>query len=102
MIKQKETPEQWHYDAIKTNSLNSFDPSWTEITEEDYNYSLNVLPPIYVIGVDGFLMSEFYSGNITAGFIELNGRYFGKYVVAKHWSLEVQELLEELSNEQTA
>jgi len=48
---------------------------WQEITEEDYNEMLNVLPPLKWTN-GGFFMSEFYTGPITAFYQKLDGRYY--------------------------
>lgn len=54
-----------------------------EITEERYNYLLEVLPPLKWgnnRGVYSFFMSEFESGNYTQQVAEMSGRYWSKVV----------------------
>ena len=49
-----------------------------EITEQDWDYALNVLPPMnwgHWSGVESFCMSEFYSGNMTT----IYARHAGKF-----------------------
>ncbi|MDE3744001.1 DUF1419 domain-containing protein [Maribacter polysaccharolyticus] len=50
-----------------------------EITEEQYNRSLEVLPPerwIKSHNAQFFRMSEYYTSNITSHFIQYKNRYF--------------------------
>ena len=52
---------------------------WKEITEDQYHYALEVLPPEKWQTVDGvniFRMSEYTIGNITAHYAFYNKRYF--------------------------
>jgi hypothetical protein len=32
--------------------------AWTKVTEERYDEMLGILPPVYVAGVDGFMVGE--------------------------------------------
>lgn len=52
---------------------------WSEITEDDYDEMLNVLPPEKWQTVDGvniFRMCEYYTDNITQHYAALFGKYF--------------------------
>lgn len=48
---------------------------WSEITEAEYLEQLNVLPPVGYDGA-GFWMSERYTGDVTAYYQRLDGRYY--------------------------
>jgi hypothetical protein len=48
---------------------------WFEITEEEYWYFLEVLPPLDMTG-GAFAMSEFTSMNLTESFYRIGDRYF--------------------------
>jgi Protein of unknown function (DUF1419) len=43
---------------------------WFEITETDYDYMLNILPPLFIRG-GLFAMSEFLAGTVTSVFLAL-------------------------------
>jgi len=52
---------------------------WQEITENDWHDALEVLPPEKwetVRGVNLFRMCEYLTGNITAHYAKLRGKYF--------------------------
>ena len=52
---------------------------WQEITEDDWYDALEVLPPEKwetVRGVNLFRISEYLTGNITAHYAKLRGKYF--------------------------
>jgi len=54
-----------------------------EILAEDWEYALNVLPPVrweQVDGVERFMMSERICDTITASYAKFNGRYFRRNV----------------------
>jgi hypothetical protein len=56
-----------------------------EITYEEYNEQMNILPPIYWCTIDGitmFCMSEMYDGSITSQYARDNstGKYYTKLV----------------------
>jgi hypothetical protein len=60
-----------------------------EITEKQFHYALEVLPPLHYLGREGFasfLMSEFHSGPYTHQYVAVsrdgNTRYFSKLVDA--------------------
>ena len=68
---------------------------WKEVTEEDWCYSLEVLPPEKwetVRGVDIFRMCEYLTGNITAHFAKLRGKFFTR-------NCSTSETYEELSDQ---
>jgi len=55
---------------------------WEEITEEKWDYFLEVLPPEVwktADGVEIFRMSEYTQGNITQHYARYNGRYFAAF-----------------------
>lgn len=67
-----------------------------EITEEDYNDALNVLPPLKwrtIDGVEMFLMSEFTTGSYTLQYAIYNGKYYCKTVDAYDTSTWINNLL---------
>lgn len=58
----------------------------TEVTEEEYNYMLEILPPMYVGG--GFScwmvregMCDSPQGPVHSMYAKINGRYYAKWVV---------------------
>lgn len=54
-----------------------------EITEDEYNEMLNVLPPLNWCtknGVEMFCMSEMYTGSYTTQYAKHNGKYYRKMV----------------------
>lgn len=55
----------------------------TEVSAQDYEDALNVLPPLnwtHADGVERFCMSEFTSGRITTQYATRNGRFICKPV----------------------
>lgn len=48
---------------------------WKEITAEQYEDALNILPPV-AWRDGGFFMSERYTGNISSFYQQINGKYF--------------------------
>lgn len=70
-------------------------PCWQEITEENYYGMLECLPPIYVSGVSGFMMSEAQNGDLRAGFVEKLGRFFACYSTMKNFG-EAQRQLDKI------
>ena len=52
---------------------------WWEIEKEEWEYFLNVLPPIRWTA-DWFAMSELQIGSITGGYFRIGKRYFHCYV----------------------
>lgn len=89
---------------LPTESKNFFDDLvhdigqniWREITEKDYYYALEVLPPAFV-GRNAFLMSEPYTHEcgipVYAGFVEIKGRYYARNVREDLFKGKVEELL---------
>lgn len=73
--------EQRDYAAIVAAAMTSSKP--TEIGVAEYEYALNVMPPIYVTG--GFLICEAMTdgptGPVHSMYAQRNGRYYSKYVV---------------------
>ncbi len=69
-------------DALRQidNALNAeYHKPWQEITEDDYTYALEVLPPEQwrtVEGVNIFRMPEYLIANVTAHYAIHNNRYF--------------------------
>jgi uncharacterized protein DUF1419 len=58
-IEQNEAA-RWPFDVMAENP-----DTWVRITPEDYDYMLNVLPPIYFSG--GFAVSEAYDDDPETG-----------------------------------
>lgn len=57
----------------------SFKTPVQEITAEEFDYGLNVLPPVAwtrARGAQSFKISERIAGSVTAIYVELRGRYF--------------------------
>lgn len=51
----------------------------TETTAEQYNYALNVLPPLQwctIAGVEMFCMSEMYTGTYTNQYAKIGDKYY--------------------------
>lgn len=67
---------------------------WKEITEEEYDYALNVLPPVKWYN-GGFFISERYTSDISAFYQELNGKYFTSL---QRWSTPREQIMESLNN----
>lgn len=96
-IRKKE--HNWYYDSLQAHSLEydghyshySTLPIWTEIDEDDYWHALEVLPPCAHKN-GAFYMSEFFCGDVTAAFVQIGERYFGKYVNYLEFQDEVAKL----------
>lgn len=56
-----------------------------EITEDEYDYALNVLPPLRMFG-NWFHMREFMSATITQEFYKEGGKFYWHYVDASDQS----------------
>lgn len=57
----------------------SFKTPVSEITQDDFEYALNVLPPVAWTrerGAQSFKLSEQTAGCVTAIYVEMNGRHF--------------------------
>ena len=67
-----------------------------EISDEEYNDALNVLPPLKwctIRGVEEFLMSEFYTGVYTTQYAKCNNKYYCKMVDAYDQTTWIHNLL---------
>lgn len=56
-----------------------------EVTAEEFDDQLGILPPLHFVTIDGvtmFCMSEFYCGPYTAQYAQYNGKYYSKMVDA--------------------
>ena len=63
------------FDALWKKKEDALTGDWKEETEEDYQYSLNVLPPCLWID-HGFFVSEAFTGNIHSFHQRYNGKYY--------------------------
>ena len=87
-------------DQIHEAQSNMYIKPWQEITENDFEYALGVLPPEKwqtVNGVNIFRMSEYTIGNITAHYAVFDNRYFTahRHTYQKYdkMSKEIRELI---------
>jgi hypothetical protein len=67
------------YQELRANEERVYIKEWEEVAEEDYNFSLEVLPPIKWQSIDGaslFYVSEAYASNIYAHFVKIGNRCF--------------------------
>lgn len=62
-------------DIIDSNSNRAYCKAWEEVSEDTYYDMLGALPP-YRQDSNGFSMSEFDTGSITAYFLEHDGKYY--------------------------
>lgn len=72
------------------------DDELKEVTEEDYENALNILPPLMWCTVDGvemFCMSEMYTGTFTTQYARCNGKYYCKMVDCADKSTWIHNLL---------
>ena len=67
-------PENEFDELVEENERNQCN-DWKEITEEEYERALNVLPPMKWYN-GGFFVSECYSGSLYGFYQELNGKYY--------------------------
>jgi hypothetical protein len=77
----------------------------SEISEEQYLYALNCLPPLnwcHHNGVEIFNMSEFQFGRVTTQYAKHQGQYYLKYVVHNdkntYFSTEVIQNFNQMQN----
>ena len=70
----------------------NFIGKWKEITEEEYNDALNVLPPVAWYD-GGFFISERYTSNISDFYQKYNGRYYTSY---QRWSTKREDIIKSL------
>ena len=84
----------WAHKFLEAN-YKAGNPVWNEVSEEFYHDMLNVLPPLDWNGTS-FLVSEPYThiqgDEVYCGLIEINKRYFARYVPRKQFSLMILEL----------
>jgi hypothetical protein len=69
-----------------------------EISENEYEYALEVLPPqkwLDVNGVNIFRMSEYTTGNITAHYASYNGKY---YSANRRTSVNYEDIAKEIKS----
>ena len=72
------------------------DGKLTEITEDDFNEALNVLPPLYwttIAGVEMFCMREMYTGPYTTQYARLGDKYYCTMVDVTDKSTWINKLL---------
>ena len=67
---------------------------YSEITEENYWYMLDVLPPLFMHG-KAFLMLERNKGCLTNGAIAIAGKYYVFSIAIKDFQKTIIELLRE-------
>lgn len=85
--------EEW--EAAKKKELCK-DSDMIEVSKEDFEDALNVLPPLAWgthENVEMFCMSEFYSGTITNQYGRYNGKYYCKLVDYRDKSTWICETL---------
>lgn len=70
----------------------NFIGKWKEITEEEYNDALNVLPPVAWYD-GGFFISERYTSNISDFYQKYNGKY---YTSLQRWSTKRENIIKSL------
>ena len=67
-----------------------------EITEEEWEEMLNVLPPLKwctITGVEMFCISEMYTGTYTTQYARCNGKYYCKMVDSEDQSTWIHNFL---------
>lgn len=83
-------------EQISKASTAKYCKPWIEVTEDTYNEMLGVLPPLNW-GRMGFRMSEMLSGDITAHYVRLGGRYyFANRSMFTPWEKLENELVSQL------
>lgn len=75
-IKKMETKDafefcKWNQEVMSYGA----EKVYCEISEDDYWYFLEILPPYKMVGT-AFLMSEFNTGDKTNGFVKFKNKYF--------------------------
>ena len=63
------------FEAIHEKYLNDICNNWEEITEDQFEDALNVLPPMRWRN-GGFYMSERYTGDVSDFYQEKDGKYY--------------------------
>ena len=84
------------YEQIEVVNENNYIKPWEQITEEQWDDALNVLPPMNwrtVDGVNFFQCSERMTSNITATYAAVNNKHFTAY---RRTSQPYSELVSEI------
>ena len=80
------------FEPIHEKYLNDMCGDWKEITEENFEDALNVLPPMRWEN-GGFFMSERYTGDVTAFYQQIGNKYYTSY---QRLSYKRDDILENL------
>lgn len=83
-------------DFIELQKRKLIDGQLKEITEDDYNEALNVLPPLYwttINGVEMFCMREMYTSTYTTQYAKLGDKYYCTMVDVTDKSTWIHNLL---------
>ncbi len=82
------------YTKIHEEYLNSLCGNWQEITEDEYNEMLNILPPVdWKNG--GFFIGERYMDDVTAFYQQWRDKYYTSY---QRLSYPRQQIIDSLMN----
>ena len=73
--------------------------TYSEISEDDYYYMLEVLPPHAMIGT-AFAMSEFNTRSLTNMAIKVNNRYYVAVIDFEFWKESVKSLYNTIKEDQ--
>lgn len=87
-IAQKQA--NWFFDDLRADFYAGLN-QWREISEDDFQYALGVLPPMAWKN-GAFLIPEAYSGDVHSGFVEIGERYFAKYCNLRSFHSEADSL----------
>ena len=82
------------FDALWKKKEDALTGDWKEETEDDYEYSLNVLPPLCWTN-GGFFVPEAFTGNIYSFHQRYNGKY---YTSLQRISTPRSEIMENLKS----
>lgn len=63
------------FEPIHEKYLNDLCNKWKEVSEDQFEDALNVLPPMRWRN-GGFYMSERYTGDVSSFYQEINGKYY--------------------------
>lgn len=55
----------------------------SRVSEAFHDDMLGVLPPVHILGMPGFLVSEAVTEDVHAQFVERGGRFYGAYVALR-------------------
>lgn len=80
-------------ESIQEEYLNKLCNDWKEITEEQFEYALNVLPPVRWEN-GGFFMSERYTNDVTGYYQQIGDKY---YTSLQRLSYNRENILENLN-----